>query len=813
MKIKKYFLDYDFHLEEKFFEGKVVIDLELYKKNKFLDLDSKDLEILDVKVNDIKEKFEIRKDKLRVYGSFKKKNKIELNFKGKLLEKLSGIYLSKYKEEEREKLIITTQFEPDYAKTAFPCLDHPSFKAIFQVCLNFDKNLIAISNTLPLKEEIINNKKRVLFKETPLMSTYLLYLGIGEFVFVKDKYKNVLLRVATTKGKEKGGKFALEVAKKSLAYFEKVFGEKYPLEKLDLIALPDFASGAMENWGAITFREELLLYFENLTPTTRKKVIAEVISHELAHMWFGNLVTMKWWDDLWLNESFATYLAYKAVEKNFPKFKLLKDFVIVESGGAIYRDAFMNTHPIKTKVKKPEEIEDIFDNISYNKGGAILRMIDLFLGEKNFYGGLKNYIKQFKYKNATSEDLWSSLEDYSGEEVKKIMNDFVKKRGTPIIYLKEINKNYVLEQKRFTPQKDLKEKWFIPVSLYLNNKNQKFVFKKEKINLKTKNIEKIILNKNFSDYYLVSYPEHLLPKVIFLSNEEELINLLISYRFLTFRGDISLDKFYEIFSLLEKKNIKKNIFAYLKFLEFIRDDFFRFEKKDYLKEKLKNLSEKILKVLGKEIKPYENLEIKELKLSSLFNLGYLLGEEKIKKYLLKEFEKFLKDPQKINPEIKTLSFTVAVNEKNEYLEKILAYYRKTELIEEKRKCLLAFSRIINEDKFKKFLEMLLTPEVKFNQIFVFIIGASSNKNKEKIVFSWFKENIKKLEEKGGGDKSNSVIKRVIEEILLNSGPVIKKEEIDKFIKENNLEKRFPQTLPYLKERIELERNFIKRNEN
>jgi len=813
MKIKKYFLDYDFNLKERFFDGKVIIDLELNRERNFFDLDAKDLEIKEVKVNGEKRNFKFNKDKLRILGKFKKRNQIEIDFRGKLIEKLSGIYLSKYKEKEEEKYIITTQFEPNYAKTAFPCIDHPAYKAIFQVRLSFDKNLTPISNTLPIKEEIIGDKKRVLFKETPLMSTYLLYIGIGEFVFLRDKYKNILIRVATTKGKEKGGKFALEVAKKALAYFEKVFEEKYPLEKLDLIALPDFAAGAMENWGAVTFREEGLLYFKNISDTFRKRIIAEVISHELAHMWFGNLVTMKWWDDLWLNESFATYLAYKAVNKNYPEFRIMKDFVDSEISFAIYRDAFKNTHPIKVKVKNPEEIGDIFDEISYNKGGSILRMIDIFLGEKNFYGGLRIYIDKFKYGNATSLDLWNSLEKYSGKEVKKIMNDFINKKGTPIVYLKSKGNYFLLEQKRFTPWKDLKEKWFIPMNIYLNGREEKLILKKEKIKLKVKKIENIILNKNFSGYYLVSYPEFLLPKVISLSNEEELINLLISYRFLTFRGDINLDKFYEIFHSLEKKDIKKNIFAYTRFLSILRNDFLTFENKPFLKEKLKTLSEKVIENFGKEIKSNEALEIKEIKKLSLLNLGYLIGEERIKNYLISEFEKFLKDKNKINPEIKIISFTVAANEKDEYLEKLLEYYRKVELNEEKRKCLIAFSRINDKDKFKNFLDMLLTEEVRFNQIFIFFAGASSNKNKEEIVFQWLKENFKKLKERGGGDKGDWILKYVIETSLPYVGTKVEEKNLKEFIKENNLMKKYPQTLPYLLEYVKLLREFKKRNES
>jgi tricorn protease interacting factor F2/3 len=272
MEVKNYQIELDFDLEKKIYEGKEKIFLNLDKED-LIKIDSVDLKIKELKVNDKEVNFEIAQDKILIKNGFQKgENIIFINFEGELKEVLGGIYLSKYKDKEEEKYLITTQFEPIEARKAFPCFDDPDKKATFDLTLIFPKELKAISNTLPIKEEILGEKKKVIFETSPKMSTYLLYIGIGDFYFLEDKYKDVLIRVAfTPKEKLEGAKFALENCKKFLSYLEEYFNVPYPLKKLDLIAIPDFAAGAMENWGAITFRENLLLVFEGITPQVSQR--------------------------------------------------------------------------------------------------------------------------------------------------------------------------------------------------------------------------------------------------------------------------------------------------------------------------------------------------------------------------------------------------------------------------------------------------------------------------------------------------------------------------------------------------------------
>jgi aminopeptidase N len=627
MEIKNYQLELDFDLEKKIYEGKEKIFLNLDKED-LIKIDSVDLKIKELKVNDKEVNFEVAQDKILIKNGFQKgENIIFINFEGELKEVLGGIYLSKYKDKEEEKYLITTQFEPIEARKAFPCFDDPDKKATFDLTLIFSKELKAISNTLPIREEIFGEKKKVIFETSPKMSTYLLYIGIGDFYFLEDKYKDVLIRVAfTPKEKLEGAKFALENCKKFLSYLEEYFDAPYPLKKLDLIAIPDFAAGAMENWGAITFRENLLLVFEGITPQTAKERVCEVIAHELVHMWFGNLVTMKWWDDLWLNESFATYLAYKAVNHFYPEWRILDKYIVDEVFSALNADALISSHPIKVEVKDPNESTEIFDEISYEKGGSVLRMIENYLGEEKFRDGLRNYIKKFSYQNAQAEDLWNSLEEVSQVNVKEIMKDYLEETGFPQVEIKKENGNYLLKQRRFlflhrsnefgtdytdknklpgyqtdispelepdisgkhrgslsgenpgndNPYKSaldprLSALWKIPMVINSKDKEIRIIFDKESKVLS--NLESpIILNKNYSSFFVSDYDDEILENN--LENLEKLseidqIHLLHDHEFFVRKGEKSLNDFCQIlenyFFNLEGKFLLSEVISYLNF--------------------------------------------------------------------------------------------------------------------------------------------------------------------------------------------------------------------------------------------------------
>ena len=362
--------------------------------------------------------------------------RLEMVFNGKLNDKLMGFYRSEYTSQGGEtRYLATTQFEPTDARRAFPCWDEPAKKATFEVTLVFSDEYQAISNTPAIEEAVPGpGLKSIRFAETPIMSTYLLAFVVGNLTSVEQRADGgTMVGVWTTPGKENQAGFALDTSVKLLGYFNDYFGIPYPLAKLDHIAIPDFAAGAMENWGAVTYRETALLVDpDNSSAGTRQRV-AEVIAHEMAHMWFGDLVTMAWWDDLWLNESFASWMGNKAVDWLFPEWEMWTQFVNMDTNRALSLDGLKNSHPIEQEVKNPAEVSQLFDAISYSKGASVIRMLENFLGEETFRKGLNRYLSSHMYDNARTEDLWSALETESGQPVTSIMNSWVKQMGYPVL--------------------------------------------------------------------------------------------------------------------------------------------------------------------------------------------------------------------------------------------------------------------------------------------------------------------------------------------------------------------------------------------
>ncbi|MEE8466677.1 MAG: M1 family metallopeptidase, partial [Dehalococcoidia bacterium] len=409
--------------------------------------------------------------------------RLEMVFAGELNDKLRGLYRSEYTSQDGEtRYLATTQFEPTDARRAFPCWDEPAKKATFQVTLVFSDEFQAVSNT-PVVEETAPGAgpgpglKSVRFAETPIMSTYLLAFIVGNLVSVEARADSgTTVGVWTTPGKESQAAFALDTSVKLLGYFNQYFGIPYPLAKLDHIAIPDFAAGAMENWGVVTYRETALLVDpENSSAGTRQRV-AEVIAHEMAHMWFGDLVTMEWWDDLWLNESFASWMGNKAVDWLFPEWEMWTQFVNMDTNRALSLDGLKNSHPIEQEVKNPAEVSQLFDAISYSKGASVIRMLENFLGEETFRKGLNRYLSSHMYANARTQDLWSALETESGKPVTAIMDSWVKQMGYPVLHVESHRSDgqtrLSITQERFvydrllgeTGSDDNNEVWRVPLS-------------------------------------------------------------------------------------------------------------------------------------------------------------------------------------------------------------------------------------------------------------------------------------------------------------------------------------------------------------
>ncbi|KAL6422387.1 hypothetical protein ACFW04_010611 [Cataglyphis niger] len=412
---------------------------------------------------------------------------LNIDFIGDINDKMKGFYRSKYTREDGTiEHAAVTQFEPTDARRCFPCWDEPALKATFDITLKVPTGLTALSN-MPVKSKVTNSEHEIVaFERTPIMSTYLVAVVVGEFDYIEDKSSDgVLVRVYVPKSKKEQGQFALEVATKVLPYYKTYFGIAYPLPKIDLIAIADFSSGAMENWGLVTYRETCLLVDPQNTSAVRKQWIALVVAHELAHQWFGNLVTMEWWTHLWLNEGYASFVEFLCVAHLFPEYDIWTQFVTDTHIRALELDALKNSHPIEVPVGHPSEIDEIFDDISYHKGASVIRMLHAYIGDADFRKGMNLYLKRHSYANAETEDLWAALEEASNKAVRRVMSSWTKRQGFPVVKVDHHQSNsktkvLSLSQERFladgSVDNDADNTWLIPISVTSSKNPSKAVF-------------------------------------------------------------------------------------------------------------------------------------------------------------------------------------------------------------------------------------------------------------------------------------------------------------------------------------------------
>ena len=392
---------------------------------------------------------------------------LRLTFRGALNDKLRGFYRSTFRDDAgTERVIATTQFEPTDARRAFPCWDEPDRKAIFSVTLVVAPGLAAVSNSPEVERHPLpDGRSAVRFADTMRMSTYLVALIVGPLEVTDPvDVDGVPLRVVHVPGKGHLSGFALEAGAHALRFFAHWFGIPYPADKLDLLALPDFAFGAMENLGAVTFRESLLLIDRERASHVELERVADVIAHEIAHMWFGDLVTMSWWNGLWLNEAFATFMEILCVDAYRPEWDRWVTFGL-SRGAAMAIDGLPSTRAIEFPVARPEEAEGMFDALTYQKGAGVLRMLERYLGDEAFRSGIHRYLTAHAHGNADTTDLWDAIEEATGEPVRTTMDSWILQPGHPLVTVEPTGDGVTLSQRRFAYLGDggTEQRWSVPV--------------------------------------------------------------------------------------------------------------------------------------------------------------------------------------------------------------------------------------------------------------------------------------------------------------------------------------------------------------
>jgi puromycin-sensitive aminopeptidase len=435
--------------------------------------------------------------------------RLEISFEGVLNDDLRGFYRSVYTDGDgNEKTIATTQFEATDARRAFPCWDEPDFKATYGVTLVVDESLTAISNAPEVaRESAGSGKVAITFKDTMKMSTYLVAFIVGELEVTDPvDVDGIPLRIAHVPGKGHLTDYALEAGAFALRFYADYYDIPYPGDKMDMIAIPDFAWGAMENLGAVTYRETALLLDRERATQAELMRIAEVIAHEIAHMWFGDLVTMKWWNGIWLNEAFATFASMKCVDAFRPDWETWLTFA-ADRTYSMGTDATESTRPIEFPVESPEEASEMFDNLTYLKGSSVLRMLEQYLGEDTFRKGVSNYLKHHAHANTETADLWAALDAASGVPVGEMMDTWIFQGGFPRLTVAGSPGSYTLTQEHFRFGEPGDHRWQVPVILRSDTGEQRVLMSEQSVTFDAG--DGLVVNAGGNGFYRVQYSPEL----------------------------------------------------------------------------------------------------------------------------------------------------------------------------------------------------------------------------------------------------------------------------------------------------------------
>ncbi|CEP63784.1 arginine/alanine aminopeptidase LALA0_S09e02432g [Lachancea lanzarotensis] len=768
-------LHYDLCVEPNFdtfkFDGSVKIDLQVNDSSKdTIQLNTLETEIHSAQIGDQKAvKWDIDTENQVATFEFPKgffKNQktvtLDLTFTGILNDNMAGFYRAKYidKKTGATKYMATTQMEATDARRAFPCFDEPNLKATFAITLVSSQHLTHLSNMDVKSECLKGDRKFTSFNTTPKMSTYLVAFIVAELKYVESKNFRIPVRVYATPGEEHDGQFAADLTAKTLAFFERTFGIEYPLPKLDNVAVHEFSAGAMENWGLITYRVvDLLLDRENST-LQRVQRVAEVVQHELAHQWFGNLVTMDWWEGLWLNEGFATWMSWYSCNEFEPEWKVWEQYVSDSLQSALALDALRSSHPIEVPVKKADEINQIFDAISYSKGSSLLRMISVWLGEDVFIKGVSNYLTKFKYGNAKTEDLWDALSKASGKDVRKVMEIWTKKVGFPVVTVEESGNKIKFTQNRYLTTKDVKpeeDETLYPVFLALRNGKEidhSLVLNERSKTVTLKDAEFFKVNADQAGIFITSYSDDRWAKLAQQADKlsvEDRTGLVADAKALSTSGYTSTTNFLEIISHWKSEESFVVWEQMINSLYSLRASwlFESQEVNDALNEFTRQLVSEKVKKLGWSIEKTDSYAIQRMKVE-MFSTASAAKIPSVVSASLEMFDKFVDgDKSAIPAQLKPSVFsTVAKKGGEDYYNKLFSIYKNPFNTDEKLAALRSLGRFEDAELIQRTLGFLFDGTVLLQDIYIPMQGLRMHVAGINALWKWVTENwdelIKKL---------------------------------------------------------------------
>lgn len=668
---------------------------------------------------------------------------LKCSFDGTLNDKLVGFYRSTFKDKQgKPHYLAVTQLESTDARRMFPCFDEPAFKSVFKIKAKIPKNQTAISNAPVEKESIdeASSKKIVEFEETPRMSSYLLALLIGEFKSTELlESEGVPIKVWSVEPHDQTlGIYARDNAAKLLKYLNAYFGINYPWKKLDLIAIPDFQAGAMENPGAITFREKFLLLDEKKSSLSTRQDTVSIIAHEMAHLWFGDLVTMKWWDDIWLNEAFATWMAKKATDAVHPEWDAMSEFY-GNRLKAFFTDSLHATRSIQSPVIKPEDAEQMFDEITYVKGASVLRMLEHYLGANVFQNGVTAYLKEHAFGNATTNDLWSALQKSSAKPVKQIMDTWCKQPGYPLIQVKTDDAGKLkVDQSRFFLDGGRSElqTWIVPMGLREldtdGRKNSSEAVKSfyellshagAAIALSTGNNNSdkskpacVSANASGNGFYRIDYPaaisKLLAKKYLGSMTDGERLCFLSDHAALAIAGRIPVQNYLDLLKDYKSETNYAVLGALIDYMQQIHRFVDPAVEQSFAKMVRFVLNDEY-KLLGWEPKVDEPVPARLARARVFEALGTFGQDADVIGKARKQFADYLQNPASANPELlDAITHVVAYNGTNKDFEAMKKLWQTAKTPEQEHRNLYALALFRNEALVRATLELMLSKEVR-----------------------------------------------------------------------------------------------------
>jgi len=701
---------------------------------------------------------------------------VHIKYTGILNDELRGLYLGKDKEGRK---YAATQFEATDARRAFPSFDEPAYKATFDITVVADKAHAVISNAKMLSDTPGpgESKHTVKFATTAKMSSYLVALAVGEFEYVEGQADGIPIRVWGTPGTKQDATFALEVAEQCIKYYNHYFGIKYPFEKLDMIGLPDFAAGAMENTGLITYREVILLLDDKKASVGLHREVATVIAHEIAHQWFGDLVTMQWWDDIWLNEGFATWMENKAVAAWKPDWHLELDDV-QGTTGSLSVDGLKNTRPIHQAAETPAQIQELFDGIAYGKAAAVLRTLEAYLGPEAFRAGVDQYLKQHSYGNATADDFWKTLAQVSKRPVDQIMPTFVKQPGAPMVTVQTQcaggSSTVTLAQKRYFYDRTLfqagnDELWQVPVCLKQGGETGKSQSKCVLLTKKQDNFALpgcgswLMANAGAQGYYRTGYSSDAIRAIgqdieKKLTPAERIVLLNDSWSSIRV-GEQPIGDYLALAESLQSDRTRAVVEEVTEQLEYISDHFVTDSDREGYEQWVRRLLTPMAQELGWTPKPGESDETKTLRCRVMHTLGYAGRDLEVLAEARKLTEQALDNPAALDHTIAFTTFSLAAQNGDAVLyDKVMDHLQKKGAsLEEYYLYFQTSARFSDPKLLQRTLEYALTPAVRSQDTLGLISVVMENPAGTKVAWDFVRGHWPEIEKVGGGFTSGEVV--------------------------------------------------------